>query len=122
MLKIIDDQVGCPTYAQDLVKVTVAILHQLTPNQVCGLYHYCGDYSCSWYGFAKIIFKTSSRMGLGSPERLISVKTTEFPTAAERPKYSVLDTYKMRSSFPIITLPIEDAVRTALCNVRQKKF
>ena len=51
-LSIVSDQIGCPTYAQDIAKSIVKIIPQLESHKDNGLYHYCGDKPCSWYEFA----------------------------------------------------------------------
>jgi dTDP-4-dehydrorhamnose reductase len=54
----VGDQVGCPTYAQDIAIAVVDILPQLNScEEIIGIYHYCGDSACSWFEFAQEIFK-----------------------------------------------------------------
>ena len=56
-LRIVDDQIGCPTYAQDLAKTIVFILSHINLKVLSsGIYHYGGDKPCSWYDFARAIF------------------------------------------------------------------
>ena len=56
-LSIVGDQIGCPTYAQDIAKSIVSILSCLDlKGSSSGIYHYCGDEPCSWYDFARAIF------------------------------------------------------------------
>ena len=56
-LKIIDDQIGCPTYAQDIAKVILHIIPKLIHDEsIKGVYHYCGNLPCSWYEFTKRYF------------------------------------------------------------------
>jgi dTDP-4-dehydrorhamnose reductase len=56
-LSIVGDQIGCPTYAQDIAKSIVSILSSLElKGSSSGIYHYCGDEPCSWYEFARAIF------------------------------------------------------------------
>lgn len=81
-LKVVDDQVGCPTWTVDLSNAIVEIL-QTKPY---GIYHTCGGGSTSWYGFAKEIFKLA-----GLDVNLKPCTTDEFPRPAKRPAYSVMD-------------------------------
>lgn len=81
-LKVVDDQVGCPTWTVDLSNAIVEVL-QTKPY---GIYHTCGGGSTSWYGFAKEIFKLA-----GLDVNLKPCTTDEFPRPAKRPAYSVMD-------------------------------
>ena len=56
-LSIVGDQIGCPTYAQDIAKSIVSIVSKLNLNSSnSGIFHYCGDNACSWHQFAQSIF------------------------------------------------------------------
>lgn len=82
-LKVVNDQIGCPTWTVDLSNAIVKILEESMPY---GIYHTCGGGSTSWYGFAKEIFKLAN-----IDVNLTSCATEEFPRPAKRPKYSVMD-------------------------------
>ena len=82
-LKVVDDQVGCPTWTVDLSDAIISFIDEEPPF---GTYHACGAGSTSWYGFAKEIFDL---MGLNV--NLIPCTTEEFPRPAKRPAYSVMD-------------------------------
>lgn len=81
-LKVVDDQVGCPTWTVELANGILKLLD----NKPYGTYHVCGSGSTSWYGFAKEIFK---QMGMNVD--LSPCKTDEYPRPAKRPAYSVMD-------------------------------
>ena len=81
-LKVVNDQIGCPTWTIDLANAIVEILK----NKPYGIYHTCGDGFTSWYGFAKKIFELAHLQ-----VNLIPCSTEEFPRPAKRPKYSVMD-------------------------------
>ena len=101
-LSVVGDQTGCPTYAQDIAKSITAILPQLyLQENAQGIYHYCGDESCSWYDFAKIIFSEAKIIDHITPQSIKSINTIEYPTLAIRPAYSVLDCAKIKSYFGI---------------------
>ena len=82
-LKVVDDQIGCPTWTMELIQGLLKLLSK--PN---GIYHVCGSKSTTWYGFAKAIFEKE-----GLKVNLIPCKTDEFPRDAKRPSYSVMDNY-----------------------------
>ena len=81
-LKVVDDQIGCPTWSVDLSNAIVKII-QTKPY---GIYHTCGAGSTSWYGYAKEIFEQANLK-----VNLKSCTTKEFPRPAQRPQYSIMD-------------------------------
>lgn len=93
-LKIIADQVGTPTYAIDLAGVILDII--VSGNKAYGIYHYSNEGVTSWYDFAKGIFDIS-----GTDVKVFPIRTSEFPTKAQRPAFSVMDKAKIKSTFGI---------------------
>lgn len=81
-LKVVDDQVGCPTWTVELCDGIIKLLQ----GKAYGTYHICGSGQTSWYGFAKEIFELS-----GLNVNLKPCTTDEFPRPAKRPAYSVMD-------------------------------
>lgn len=81
-LKVVDDQVGCPTWTVELCNGIIKLLQ----GKAYGTYHLCGGGATSWYGFAKEIFKLSNL-----EVNLAACTTDQFPRPAKRPKYSVMD-------------------------------
>lgn len=101
-LNIVGDQVGCPTYAQDIAKSIVSILSGLDLQRTSSaIYHYCGDEPCSWYEFARTIFLEAELNGLKTPSYVKSIMTVDYPTPAIRPAYSVLDCNKIEGCFDV---------------------
>lgn len=97
-LKVIFDQVGTPTYAFDLADAIMRIIK--APQWMPGIYHFSNEGAISWYDFTKAIHRIA---GITT----CSVKpcrTADYPTAAARPAYSVLDKAKIKSTFRI-TIP-----------------
>ena len=93
-LGVIFDQVGTPTYARDLARAIFAAIRQgVTP----GIYHFSNEGVCSWYDFTKAIHRLA---GINT----CSVKplhTSEYPTKAKRPHYSVLDKTRIKETYHI---------------------
>jgi dTDP-4-dehydrorhamnose reductase len=111
-LSIVGDQIGCPTYAQDIAKSIVSILSCLDlKGSSSGIYHYCGDEPCSWYDFARAIFSAAEIHGLKSPSNIKSITTFEYPTPAIRPVYSVLDCTKIENSFGVTRSNWRDGIK-----------
>ncbi|MFQ1017135.1 dTDP-4-dehydrorhamnose reductase [Gilliamella sp. BG7] len=93
-LTIIDDQLGCPTYAGDIAKT---ILDMLMNDIQGGIYHYCGDEATSWFLFAKEIFDIALDQNLLFQAPVVSpINSQSFPTKAKRPLYSVMSMDKMK--------------------------
>ncbi|MDB4068962.1 dTDP-4-dehydrorhamnose reductase [Pseudomonadales bacterium] len=111
-LSIVGDQIGCPTYAQDIAKSIVSILSCLDlKGSSSGIYHYCGDEPCSWYDFARAIFSEAETHGLKSPSNIKSITTVEYPTPAIRPAYSVLDCTKIENIFGVTRSNWRDGIK-----------
>ena len=91
-ISVVSDQIGSPTYAGDLAEVLIKIV--LSSSISYGIYHYSNGGIVSWYDFAVEIFKQ-----LGKTIEVKPIKTKDYPTAAKRPKYSVLDTTKIKNNF-----------------------
>ena len=82
-LRVVNDQVGSPTYARDLAD---AIYRLAQLSEATGIMHATNSDICTWYDFAREILRVA---GIGTPVRPVS--TAEFPTPAKRPAFSVLD-------------------------------
>jgi dTDP-4-dehydrorhamnose reductase len=94
-LSVVADQYGCPTYAGDLADAILALIHQYrqAPDQFAGygLYHFCGQESTSWHGFARAILTLAQADGLLKElPKIQAIATEQYPTPAKRPAYSVL--------------------------------
>ncbi|MEH6470973.1 MAG: dTDP-4-dehydrorhamnose reductase [Halopseudomonas sp.] len=92
-IRVVDDQVGCPTYAGHLAEAVLVLVEQVksTAFKAWGTYHFTGDRAVSWYEFAVIIFETAVKQGL-IPRRpvVMPIKTSEYQALTTRPAYSVL--------------------------------
>ncbi|MDX2002017.1 MAG: dTDP-4-dehydrorhamnose reductase [Chitinophagales bacterium] len=95
-LNVIYDQVGTPTYANDLA---AAILHLITEKKgsiAAGIYHYSNEGVASWYDFAAAIMELSHLQCKVKP-----INTYEYPTPATRPAFSILDKRKIKTALGI---------------------
>jgi dTDP-4-dehydrorhamnose reductase len=99
-LQVINDQLGCPTYAQDIAIAIKNIIESSEFDHIDnGIYHFCGDTCCSWYEFACKIFEICNKKGLASPKSLKPINAVDFETQVIRADYSVLDCSKYVSKF-----------------------
>ena len=89
-LRVVADQIGNPTWAQDIATVIAQMIPQLTP-EISDTYHYTNSGVASWYDFAVAIFEEAQQLGFPlKVERIVPITTAEYPTPARRPAYSVL--------------------------------
>ena len=87
-LNIVVDQIGVPTTVDSLAEV----LWRLAGEELAGIHHWCGSGIASWYDFAVAIAEEGAARGMiGSKPRLRPIGSAEYPTPAQRPRYSVLD-------------------------------
>lgn len=97
-LRVVFDQIGTPTYAADLAETINHIIETDQLHKV-GIYHYSNEGVCSWYDFANEITSLST-----TSCRIQACHSDEFSCRAKRPKFSVLDKAKVKSTFQI-TIP-----------------
>lgn len=104
-LKVVNDQVGSPTYADDIARMVLSLIPRIYLGHPInwGTYHYTGETAdrrpISWYDFACKIFEIlSEHEGYNIPH-VISIPSKEFPQSATRPQYSFLNTEKFRHDF-----------------------
>lgn len=96
-IKVVNDQIGTPTYAGDLAEAIVAIIDGGQLHK-CGTYNYSNLGESSWYDFAVEIGKMSGYKGC----TISPCTTAEYPTKAQRPRYSVLDKSKFIDTFGLV--------------------
>lgn len=117
-LKIVADQVGCPTWARNLARVSSLVLDQLSADaddSRSGLYHYCDGGVVSWFDFAHAIFRTAHKLGLlEAMPKMDAVQSSDYPQKARRPKYSVLDTALIQRTFGIERAGLNESLMTCL--------
>ena len=100
-LRVIADQQGTPTWAADIA----AVVLRLVDRDTSGLFHYTNAGSTSWHGFASAILEEARTIGYDIKTREVEpIPTSEYPTPARRPAYSVLDTGKI-TSFLSLSIP-----------------
>lgn len=96
-LNIVADQIGSPTYAADLAEVIMQFVTEHSKgNSLHGIFNYSNYGITSWFQFAQFIKEKISSVCTLHP-----VNTEQYPTPAVRPKYSVLDTSKIRSALAV---------------------
>ncbi len=107
-LNIIADQIGTPTYARDLAKAILDIVAKDWSGKK-GIYHYSNEGTASWYDFTQTIKEYSQNDCDIKP-----IPTEQYPTPAERPKYSVMDKTKIKETFDISIPYWRDSVKKCI--------
>jgi dTDP-4-dehydrorhamnose reductase len=98
-LKVVYDQTGTPTYAADLGEAILNIVSGVIKNRMAftaGIYHYSDEGVCSWYDLA---LETVKEAGINC--KVYPILSNEYPSAATRPSYSVLDKSKIKDTYNI---------------------
>ncbi len=106
---VVNDQFGCPTYAADLAAAIMQIIVSGKSPENPGIYHYTNAGIINWYDFALAVKKLT-----GSNCTVNPITTAEYPTAAKRPAYSVLDTTKIKDIFDIDVSDWETSLQKCL--------
>lgn len=113
-LKVVFDQTGTPTYAQDLADVIVDIIEsgEYAGNE--GIYHYSNEGVCSWYDFTKMIAEIAGNDSCD----IQPCHSSEFPSKVVRPSYSVLDKTKIKETFHIKVPYWTDSLKKCIKNLK----
>jgi dTDP-4-dehydrorhamnose reductase len=114
-LKVVFDQTGTPTLADDLAETILTIIRKVTNDQcafIPGEYHFSNEGVCSWYDFATAIFyETNTAL------KVFAVESDQFPTPAPRPAYSVMDKSKIKETYGIEISHWQESLRKCLKNM-----
>ena len=109
-LGVIFDQIGTPTYARDLAQVIVTAINK---GIVPGIYHFSNEGVISWYDFTKAIHRIA---GITTCH-VCPLHTSEYPTPAARPHYSVLDKTKIKKTYGIEVPYWEESLRECIAKL-----
>lgn len=113
-LKVVFDQTGTPTYAQDLADAIVGIVGRRDYEGNEGIYHYSNEGVCSWYDFTKAIAAIAGNTGCD----IQPCHSAEFPSKVIRPSYSVLDKTKFKETFHIPVPYWTDSLKKCITNLQ----
>lgn len=106
-LSIVNDQIGSPTYAADLAQAIMTIM--VHPNWKAGIYHFSNEGEISWFEFALAIQE------IGGFECEISgIASSNYPTPAKRPMFSLLDKSKIKSTFGVVVPEYKESLRKCM--------
>ena len=114
-IKVVSDQIGTPTYALDLARAIYMVL--MSHQWVEGIFHFSNEGVCSWYDFAKSIYRIA---GIDKCE-IKPIPTEEYPTAASRPFYSVLDKTRIKATYGVKAPYWEDSLIECIKRINNEK-
>ena len=110
-LRVVSDQRGSPTWTSDIVTAIVALVDQ----QASGVFHFTASGETSWHGYASAILEEAADAGFTiKTEKVEPIATTEYPTPATRPAYSVLNTDKISACLPFAIPAWRDSLKNML--------
>ena len=113
-LKVVSDQIGSPTYAADLAAALMQMVAQdIAGTYHSGIYHYSNTGVISWYDFAVAI-----RDIAGFNTKILPIPSSDYPTPAKRPAYSVMDTGSFVTDFSIALSDWQSSLKNCLKNLK----
>lgn len=113
-LKVVFDQVGTPTYAQDLADAIFLIIERRSYAGNEGIYHYSNEGVCSWFDFTKMIAEVAGNNNCD----IQPCHSNEFPSKVIRPAYSVLDKTKFKKTFGLKVPYWSDSLKKCIDNLK----
>ncbi len=123
-LTVIHDQFGAPTSAELLADVTAHAIRSLqTHPERAGLYHCVASGETTWHGYARYVLEQAAILGLplkATADKVAPTSTASYPTAAQRPLNSRLDTRKLQTAFGLRLPPWQDGVKRMLIEIAGK--
>lgn len=118
VLRVVDDQYGCPTWSRELAEALVTMCHRIGQGKdfvPWGTYHFCGAGQSTWYGFARAIIEEAKAFESLCVREIMPIPTTVYPTPARRPAYSALNCSKIQSAFGITPRPWRESLHDCVC-------
>ena len=120
-LRVVDDQIGAPTPANWIARTTASVLQRWLAmdkherETACGTYHLTASLRCSWFAFASAIMREALRVGLlARIPKLTPIASSDYPTRAQRPAFSVLDNARLALVFGQHLPPWESGLREVI--------
>ena len=116
-LKVVFDQVGTPTYAQDLADAIFDVIENRKFEGKEGIYHYSNEGVCSWFDFTKSIAEIAGNNDCD----VQPCHSNEFPSPVVRPSYSVLDKTKLKNTFGLKVPYWTDSLKMCIKNLKNNE-
>ncbi len=122
-LSIVSDQQGTPTTAAEIANATRSIVDGILTNRFgaqeswAGLYHMTCAGSTTWCDFARAIFARSGHLLAGPAPQVDAIPSSQYPTPARRPRYSVLSNERLKARFGVQLAPWETALDAVIAQL-----
>jgi dTDP-4-dehydrorhamnose reductase len=109
-MKVVNDQIGSPVWCGHIASTTIKVIESIlnlnsstiqVPPNIQGLYNLTAQGHTSWYGFAAKILALDPNKSSQTCTSLVAIPASEYPTPAQRPKWSVLDNSKLVTTFGV---------------------
>jgi dTDP-4-dehydrorhamnose reductase len=119
-LRIVSDQIGAPTWSRAIAEITAQILAQGVGNlheflhSHSGIYHLSAGGVTNWHGFARAILATDPHRSEQIATAVLPINTSDYPTPAQRPAYSLLDNTKLHDTFGLKLPNWEQSLQLAI--------
>ena len=115
-LRVVADQIGTPTPAALIADVTARALQH--PGELSGTWHLTASGQTSWHGFAEAIFAEALAAGvLVKAPTVEAIPSSEYPTPAKRPSWSVLDNRKLQQDFGLVLPAWQDGLKRVMAEI-----
>ena len=116
-LRVVDDQFGNPTFADDLAGAVLSLAGRLStndrPQEGFGTFHYAGQGTVTWCGFARAIFELTAPQTVRHPQ-VVAIRSKDYQTSAKRPTNSTLDCSRLQRVHGIVSREWRTALAEAL--------
>jgi dTDP-4-dehydrorhamnose reductase len=125
-LKIVDDQIGAPTWCRWLAESTAQVLAQCVRGEGSagrlagdrsGIYHLTAGGTTSWFGFASAILDLHMPAAGATRPELVPIPSAAYPLPAKRPANSVLSNAKLRAAFGVVQPPWDSLLRRCMAEL-----
>ncbi len=121
VLKVVDDQIGSPTYSGDLASALLKVCAHVTQHpDDWGTYHFCNAGALTWYAFACKIFDMVRPYSKLKVKTVTPIRADHYPTPAPRPNYSVLDCTSFESTYAVVRRPWQEALKEMILELYTK--
>jgi dTDP-4-dehydrorhamnose reductase len=118
VLRVVDDQIGSPTYAADLADALLTVAAHVVQHQSgWGTHHFCNAGALTWYAFTRKIFALARPYSHFKVNEVRAILAANYPTPAPRPYYSVLDCTSFENTFAGARRPWQEALKEMLAQL-----
>lgn len=124
VVRVVDDQYGCPSSANDIANAIVSIAAKLSAEKnsdLRGIFHLSGNNSATWADFAEVIFDCTRKLGVKSAS-VDRITTKDYPTLAKRPANSRLSNEKLHSVYGVYMPDWQKSIMIAVRAILHDKF